>query len=77
MNKTSESIPYLVDNKEIWVNITSEIMTYLIDNRTFLCQHKKLHPLTYRRGKWISEKMYRDIENIIENYSQKYITSEG
>ena len=40
-------------------------------------QHNKLHTLTARSGNWISEKIYRDIENIIENYSQKYITSEG
>ena len=42
-----------------------------------MCQHNKLHLFTYRRGKWISEKMYREIENIIQNDSQKYITSEG
>ena len=42
-----------------------------------MCQHNKLHPLTARRGKWISEKMYRHIENIIKNYSQKYITLKG
>ena len=33
--------------------------------------------LTARRGKLISETLYRDIENIIKKYSQKYITSEG
>ena len=27
-----------------------------------MCQHEKLHPLTARRLKWISETMYRDIE---------------
>ena len=42
-----------------------------------MCQNKKLHPFTDRRGKWISETMYRDIEKIIQNDSQKYITSEG
>ena len=42
-----------------------------------MCQHKKLHPLTARRGKWISETLYRDIENIIQNYLRKYITLEG
>ena len=45
---------------------TSENTTYLIDNKTIMCQHKKLHPLTSRRGKWISETMYRDIEKIIK-----------
>ena len=33
--------------------------------------------LKARRGKWISETMYRDIEQIIQYHSQKYITSEG
>ena len=41
---------------------TSEKITYLVDNKTYLCQHNKLHPLTDRRGKWISETMYRYIE---------------
>ena len=35
------------------MNKTSDNMTYLIDNNKLLCQHKKLHPLTARRGKWI------------------------
>ena len=58
------------------MNTTSENMTYLIDNKHFLCQHKNLHPLTDRRGKLISETMYRYIEKIIQHDSQKYITSE-
>ena len=33
--------------------------------------------LKARRGKWISETMYRDIEQIIQHHSHKYITSEG
>ena len=56
---------------------TSENMTYLIDNKNFLCQHNKLHPLTARRGKWISETLYREIKTIIKNDSPKCITSEG
>ena len=44
------------------MNTTSENMTYIFDNKKNLCQHKKLHPLTASRGKWISEKMYRDNE---------------
>ena len=36
-----------------------------------------MHPLTARRGKWISETIYREIENIIQHDSQKYIASEG
>ena len=39
-------------------------MTYLIDDKNNLCQNNKLHPLTDRKGKWISETMYRDIENL-------------
>ena len=58
-------------------NTTSENMTYLVDNNFFLCQHNKLQPLTARRGKLISETMYEDIEKIIQNDSQKYITSES
>ena len=42
-----------------------------------LCRHNKLHPLTARIVKWISETTYRDIEKIIQHDSQKYITSEG
>ena len=59
------------------MNIISENMTYLVDNKAIMCQHNKLHPLTGRRGKLISETMYRDIEKIIQHDSQKYIISEG
>ena len=52
-------------------------MTYLIDNKEFLCHHNRLHPLTARRGKWISETLYREIATIIKNDSPKCITSEG
>ena len=52
------------------MNKTSENMTYLIDNRKFLCQHKKLHPLTVRREKWISENLYREIATIIKKIHQ-------
>ena len=44
------------------MNTISENMTYLVDNKAIMCQHNKLHPLTARRGKWIPETMYRDIE---------------
>ena len=37
-------------------NTTSENMTYLVDLKK-LYQNNKLHPLTARRGKWISEKI--------------------
>ena len=59
------------------MNKTSENTKYLIDNKIFLFQHNKLQPLTARRGKCISETLYRDIETIIKNDSRKCITSEG
>ena len=49
------------------MNTTSENMTYLVGNTTILCQHNKLHPLTARIVKWIPEKMYRDIEQVIQH----------
>ena len=52
------------------MNKTSENMTYLIDNKKFLCQHNKLHPLTARRGNWISETLYREIASIIKMINQ-------
>ena len=59
------------------MNKTSENTKYLIGIKIMIYQHNKLHLLTARRGKWISEKMYRDIEQIIQRPSHKYITSEG
>ena len=44
------------------MNKISENMTYIMDNKKILCQHKKLDPLTARRGEWILEKLYREIE---------------
>ena len=41
-----------------------------------MCQNKKMHPLTYRILKWVSETMYRDIEQIVRHDLQKYITLE-
>ena len=52
-------------------------MTYLIDNKKFLCQHNKFQPLTARRGKWISETLYRDIATILKKVSTNCITPEG
>ena len=57
-------------------NKTSENMTYLIDNKKFQCQHNKLHALTDRRGKWISETLYRQITSIVNNDSPNCITPE-
>ena len=48
------------------MNKIPENMTYLMDNKMFLCQHKKLDPLTTRRGKWIPETLYREIEKIVK-----------
>ena len=59
------------------MNKISENMTYLMDNKIFLCWHKKLDPLPARRGKWISETLYREIEKIVKNYSPKCGTQEG
>ena len=59
------------------MNKTSDNMIYLIDNKTFLCQHKKLDPLTARRGKFIPETLYREIESIVKNDSPKCGTQEG
>ena len=55
---------------------TSENMTYLIYSKMFLCQNKKLDPLTARRGKWIPETLYREIARIVKNYSPKCGTQE-
>ena len=51
------------------MNTTSDNMKYMVDNKKNMCEHKQLHPLTARIGKYISETMYRDIEKIIQNYS--------
>ena len=59
------------------MNKTSENTTYLIGNNKFLCQHNKLHSLTSRRGKWISETLYREIASIVKNDSSNCITPEG
>ena len=53
-------------------NTTSENIIYLVDNKK-PCQHKKLHLLTARREKWISEK-YIEMLKIIQHDSHKYIT---
>ena len=36
-----------------------------------------MYPLIARIVKWITETMHKDIENIVQHDSQKYITSEG
>ena len=59
------------------MNKSSDNMTYLIDNKKILCQHKKLEPLTDRRGKWIPETLYREIASIAKNDSPKCGTQEG
>ena len=51
---------------------TSENITYLVDNKTFMCQHETFHPLTARRGEWVSETMDRDIE---KSFNKTYINT--
>ena len=43
-------------------NTTSYNVIYLVDNKKCRCKHEKLHPLTDRRVKCISETMYTYIE---------------
>ena len=58
-------------------NTTSGNVPYLVSNENCMCRHGKFHPLISRKGKWISETMYRDIVKIIQQDTHKYITSEG
>ena len=55
-------------------NPTSENISYLVDNKNYLCQHEKLHPITARTGKYISETMYRDLLRKILQGSHRTIT---
>ena len=66
-----------MEKLEKTMNKTSENMTYLIDNKKILCQHNKLHPLTAGRGKWIPEKLYREIASIVKKDSPNCGTQEG
>ena len=66
-----------MENHIIERNTTSNNIPYLVYNKKCLCQHEKLHPLTARKGKWISGKKYIDIEKFIQQDSHKFITSEG
>ena len=56
-----------MENLKNTMNKTSENMTYLIYKKKFLCRHKKLDPLTSRRGKWIPEALYREISSIVKD----------
>ena len=49
-------------------------ISYLVDNENFLCQHENFHPLTDRKGKYISETMYGYLEGIILKDSNINIT---
>ena len=51
-------------------------MSHIFDSKKCLCQHEKLLPLISRNREFISEKMYGDIENIVQQDSYKYITAE-
>ena len=42
-------------------NTTSDHISYLVDNKKCMFQHGKLHPLTARKVKYISERMYGDL----------------
>ena len=57
------------------MNTTSDNMTYLVDLKNPR-QHNKLHSLTDRRVKWISETMYKEIERSFIMTNNKNITSE-
>ena len=59
------------------MNKNSENMTYIIDNKKFLCQHKKLQPLTAIKGNGIPETLYREISSMVKNDSPKCGTPEG
>ena len=48
-------------------NTTSYKVSFFVDNKNCLFQHKFLNPLTARKGKWISETMYRDLEKSLNN----------
>ena len=56
------SLWILWKNRSQKVNIPSENIKYPVHNKKVQCQHKKLHPLKARRGKYISETIYRYIE---------------
>ena len=62
-----------MEKLKCYMNKISENMTYLMDNKTFPCQHKKLDPLTARRGKWIPEKLYREIEKFVKMIHQNVV----
>ena len=48
---------------DYWGKKTSDNVSFLIDNKSCLCRHETLHPLTARKEKWVSEILYKDIEN--------------
>ena len=51
----------------------SDNISYLVDNKKCLCQNEKLHPLTNRTGKYISETTYIYLEGIIMQDSHRNI----
>ena len=50
-------------------NPISENISYLFEKKC-LCPHGKLHPLTARKGEYISATMHRYLESIIMQESQ-------
>ena len=57
-----DGLKQLLTMNPIEKQMTKINMRYLVDSKNNICQHNKLHLLTDRTGKRISEKMYRDIE---------------
>ena len=39
---------------------------YLIDNKRHLCEHGLLHPMTARKGKYISHNVYTSMEDTLK-----------
>ena len=58
-------------------NTTSYNVSFLVDNKNCPFQYEKLHPLIDRKGKLVSETMYRDIEKIIQQDSLRYVTPDA
>ena len=75
MNSDRQKIDYEYYGKEIIEsNTTSDNVSFFIDSKKFLCQYENVHPLTARNGEWVSEIIYKDLENIIQQDSLRYIT---
>ena len=38
----------------------------MVDNKTYLCKYEKCNPLSARKGIWVSEPTYRDINTSLQ-----------